>query len=391
MFKNELNNKLFALLRSVLWGEELNRSLFEDLNEETLEELYKISKKHDMAHIVGAALDKADLLAEGKTSEKFAKQQLVAIYRYENIQYELDSICATLDKANIAYIPLKGSVIRSLYPEPWMRSSCDIDILVHEDDLEAAVAALESDLGYKAEKNRAYHDISLYSESGVHLELHFSIKEKIESLDRVLSRVWDYATPSGQGCKHDLSKEFFIYHAVAHDSYHFANGGCGIRSIADLWYLTKDGDFDEEIVLTLCRESGIERFYLAILELSQVWFGKGEHSDLSRRVEKYILSGGTFGETETRIALKQDAKGGKVGYVLSRIFVPYEHLKIKYPSLKSRALIPVYQVRRWIDSIAEGGLSRSAEELKTSAHIDKSGFEEEIDLLSELEIKDHLK
>ena len=111
---NELNNKLFALLRSVLCTEELNKSLFEDLNEETLAELYKISKKHDMAHIVGEALDCAGLLGDGDISRKLAKQQLVAIYRYENIQYEIDRICAAFDKANIAYIPLKGAVIRAL-------------------------------------------------------------------------------------------------------------------------------------------------------------------------------------------------------------------------------------------------------------------------------------
>ena len=388
---NELNNKLFALLRSVLCTEELNKSLFEGLNEETLAELYKISKKHDMAHIVGEALDCAGLLDDGDISRKLAKQQLVAIYRYENIQYEIDSICAAFDKANIPYIPLKGSVIRALYPEPWMRTSCDIDILVHENDLDTAVDTLKNDLVYKSEKTRDYHDISLYSESGVHLELHFSIKENISDLDRVLSRVWEYATHSGQGYRYDLSKEFFIYHAVAHDSYHFANGGCGIRAIVDLWYLTKDGNFDDDLVLSLCRESGIERFYLAILELSQVWFGKRAHSDLSRRMENYILSGGAYGETETGIAMKQDARGGKVGYILSKIFVSYEHLRGQYPSLKCRAMIPVYQVRRWIDSIAKGRLARSAKSLKTNAKVDKSNFGEAINLLSELGLKNHLK
>ena len=388
---NELNNMLFALLRSILCGEELNRSLFEDLNEETLAELYRISKKHDMAHVVGAALDCAGLLDDGNISRELAKQQLVAIYRYENIQYEIDNICATFNKANIPYIPLKGSVIRALYPEPWMRSSCDIDILVHENDLDAAVDTLKTNLGYKAEKTRDYHDISLYSESGVHLELHFSIKENVPSLDRVLSRVWEYATPSGQGCRYNLTKDFFIYHAVAHDSYHFANGGCGIRALVDLWYLTNDGGFDEEKVISLCRESGIERFYLAILELSQVWFGKRSHSDLSRRMENYILSGGTYGEIETGIALKQDARGGKIGYALSKIFVTYEHLRGMYPSLKRRTMMPIYQVRRWIDSIAKGRLSRSAKSLKTNATVDKSDFGEAIDLLRELDLKNHLK
>ena len=388
---NELNNMLFALLRSVLCGEELNKSLFEGLDEEVLAELYKISKKHDMAHIVGAALDSAGLLGNYAISRKLAKQQLVALYRYENIQYELDSICSTFDKANIAYIPLKGSVIRALYPEPWMRTSCDIDVLVREEDLDLAIESLTNNLSYKAEPTRAYHDVSLYSESGVHLELHFSIKENGPALDRVLGRVWEYATPSAEGCRYDLTREFFIYHAVAHASYHFMSGGCGIRALVDLWYLTKDGDFDGDTVLALCRESGIERFYLAILELSQVWFGKREHSDLSRRMESYVLSGGTYGEAETAVALKQSARGGKIGYALSRIFVSYEHLRGKYPSLKCRALIPIYQVRRWIEIVVHGRAVSSAKELKTNATVDKNEFDEVIALLGELDLNEHIK
>ena len=35
-----------------------------------------------------------------------------------------------IKKVQIPFLPLKGSVIRQYYPEPWMRTSCDIDILV---------------------------------------------------------------------------------------------------------------------------------------------------------------------------------------------------------------------------------------------------------------------
>ncbi|MBO4954226.1 MAG: nucleotidyltransferase family protein, partial [Clostridia bacterium] len=36
----------------------------------------------------------------------------------------------------IDFMPLKGAVIRQYYPEPWMRTSCDIDIHVKKDRLE---------------------------------------------------------------------------------------------------------------------------------------------------------------------------------------------------------------------------------------------------------------
>ena len=54
----KLNNMLIALLRSVLCGEELKSEDFKGLDDQTLEDLYKISKKHDMAHLIGAALEK---------------------------------------------------------------------------------------------------------------------------------------------------------------------------------------------------------------------------------------------------------------------------------------------------------------------------------------------
>lgn len=57
-------------------------------------------------------------------------------------------ICSIFDKIKIAYIPLKGAVIRPYYPYDSMRTSCDIDILIHEEDLELAIKNL-IEKGYK--------------------------------------------------------------------------------------------------------------------------------------------------------------------------------------------------------------------------------------------------
>lgn len=64
-------------------------------------------------------------------------QQIVfrVVYCYKRMNYEYEQVCDALEKAEIPFIPLKGVVIREYYPEPWMRTSCDIDILVREKNL----------------------------------------------------------------------------------------------------------------------------------------------------------------------------------------------------------------------------------------------------------------
>jgi hypothetical protein len=99
---------------------------------------------------------------------------MVAVYKYENLNYEYGRLCKTLDEAKIPFIVLKGAVIRKYYPEPWMRSSCDIDILVKESDLERATEVVKTELGFTV-TDKTHHDIQMYSPSGVMFELHFYI------------------------------------------------------------------------------------------------------------------------------------------------------------------------------------------------------------------------
>ena len=75
-----------------------------------------------------------------------------------NLEYELEHIKSVFEKNKIEYILLKGSVLRNYYPEPWMRTSCDIDILVHDEQLDKAVKVL-TQTGYRVEGNKHYHDL----------------------------------------------------------------------------------------------------------------------------------------------------------------------------------------------------------------------------------------
>ena len=117
---------------------------------------------------------------------------MLAVYRLEKLNYELTKLCGALEQAEIPFIPLKCSVLRQYYPEPWMRTSCDIDVLVHEENLKRTISYLTEHLGYSYE-SQSSHDVSLFSKNRNHIELHYDIlgDNVIDSVETVLKTIWD--------------------------------------------------------------------------------------------------------------------------------------------------------------------------------------------------------
>lgn len=315
------------------------------LSDDELVSLYKLSKVHDLAHLAGDALIKNNLIKNEKIKEAFKKQIIMAVFRYEKIKYELTRLRALFNEEKIPFVPLKGSVLRSLYPEPWMRTSCDIDILIHEEQVGETARIIIDKLGYTLRKNN-YHDISLVSESNVHLELHFSIKEHTDGIDALLQRCWDYASAT-DGFEYKFSNEFLIFHQYAHASYHFLKGGCGIRPFLDV-YLLDATAYDQTVLDKMLDEAGIKKFSEKMLKLANVWFGNSEHDSVTEKMEQFVISGGVFGSTKNSVAVSQQREKGRIGYILHRIWIPYDMLCGLYPRLTERRYLqPLYEVKRW--------------------------------------------
>ncbi len=383
----EKTQLLFALLCSEVSETEISEEIKTCITKDKLEMLYRISSKHDISHIICSALDNNGLLhPEDEISNKFRKQQLLALYRYQRTNFEFAAICRTLREVEIPYLPLKGSVIRDLYPEPWLRTSCDIDILVPDEKLDLAVRAIVERLGYETDGARDFHDVSLHSPGCTHLELHFNILENLENIDKMLSDVWKYALPAdGSPFEYRMTNEYLIFHILAHMSYHFINGGCGIRPFIDLLLVRKKLDYDEAVLLGICRECGIEKFYDSVLRLQRVWFEGAEHDDLTLQMENFILRGGVYGDVKAGIAARQSKKGGKFTYAIGRIFQPYDVIKQKYPIIrKHRWLTPFYEVKRWFDLLLRGKLKSSIKELEANNSVTKDQAALAADFLSKL-------
>lgn len=112
----------------------------------------------------------------GEQGKELDNEMFRAAFRCEQLEHELKKICGTLEKARIPFIPLKGSVLRRYYPEPWMRTSCDIDVFVREADLDRAIEALWENLSYRIGEI-SDHDVQIYTPNGQHIELHRNLIE----------------------------------------------------------------------------------------------------------------------------------------------------------------------------------------------------------------------
>ena len=343
---------IFALIRSAITGVALleNEKIALDITR-VIDGIYVISDEHDILPIISIALYKNGLLDKSsEIGQKFINAQMLATYRFERIKDEFERLCGTLEKYEIQFLPLKGSVIREYYPEPWMRTSCDMDILVKYSNLDKAIETLTRENGYTF-VSKSPHDVTLNSPTGVCIELHFKLIEsdRVAESTKLLSEVWENSIPVTPGkCHIKMSNEMFALYHIAHMAKHFLTGGCGIRPFIDLWIIKRAFTLDYEKLNQMMESSGLAEFNFRCNELCDVWFGGKEHSELTRKMQDYILYAGVYGSFENKATVSKVIGKSVKKSIWKIIFLSYKNLCEVYPRLKnSPALFPFYQVMRW--------------------------------------------
>ncbi len=368
-----LQKILFALLRSSVSEQALTAEEKAQFAPELLEGLFALSKKHDIAHLVGVALKKNGLLDQGTEAAKyFQKEMMTAVFRYEQIQYEYDCLCKRLTALDVPFIPLKGSVLRDYYPEAWLRTSSDIDVLVPKPEAERVAAALMEQYRYEKDCDTPYN-IALFSPEGVHVEIHFDLVEngQAQLASKILENIWDTASlQEGTSHQYVVSDAMFYFYHIAHMAKHFECGGCGVRPFIDLWILDRMEGVDKAARDTLLEQGRLLQFTETCRALSRIWFAEEATTEVTARVQEYILNGGVYGNLENGIAVRQQKQGGRFRYTMAKIFLPYSQLKQQYPVLqKHKWLTPFMEVRRWCKLLFCGHTKRVVKDMKKSKQI----------------------
>lgn len=373
-------SQLFALLRSGLQGKPLDEAERSGIDLTQLPKLTALAQKFDVEHLLALGLRQNGFSANQKSI-------LVAALRSQRLQDAQDKICEALEEAGIPFLPLKGAVLRHWYPEPWMRTSCDLDILVHPEDIPKATSVLREQCGCTPAKADS-HDVAFHAPNRSYVELHFNLIEQglVCQADQVLKSVWEAATlKEGSRFHYEMPDALFYCYHVAHLAKHFAIGGCGIRPILDLWILDSLPQADEGERLRLLRQSGLLRFAKAARSVSRAWFDGEIPEPVAAQMQTYILRGGLYCDNENRVAIGRHKEGGRLRYLLKRIFLPFRILKYRYPVLQKHPwLAPLMQLRRWFWLLFGGQFGRVRRDLSYGSSITDKESRETKDFLENI-------
>lgn len=323
------------------------------LTPENRAQVVSLAKRHDLSHLLYDALMQNGLLSEDDPEyAALSKAQMLAVYRAGEQTRELEAVQKSLSDAKIPSLPLKGAVIRKLYPAPWMRTAADVDLLVPKEKIEEA-ESLFFERGYKL-YFRSPHDVSFTGNTGVHIELHRALSAKGEEsglYSETLANAWEHLT-FDRG-KPELPGDLFYLYHIFHMASHFKIGGCGVRSLLDLWLINQKKPGDREARENLLAKEGLLEFARNMERIANFWFSDAPGDEFLETLSSYLLLGGSYGTSKTAAYAKEGEAGGRRNYRASRIFLPYCELKERYPVLEKHAyLYPVVTVARWFRALS---------------------------------------
>lgn len=352
------------------------------------EELRDVATRGEVAQILSYAFAKAGM-SEIPNAALWEHLQLAAIFRHEQQEHVMPQVVSALDQAGVPFVALKGAELKKLYPEPYLRVGCDVDILVRERDLSRAISALTAQNEFRV-RSRGTHDVLLVSSAfPVQLELHFSLTEQSRAAktDPVFEP-WEHAVPSEAGaCAYRFDESYFYYYHIAHMAGHMGFGGCGIRSFLDLALLQQSGVREKEQTQALLARGGLLEFERCCTALLGNWFWGVCGEPFVEIFSDFVLKSGMYGTAQNRIAA-QSAKKGKGAYILSRIWAPRSDLVAQYPRARHALLVPWYQLRRMLSCVFSKRFRARLSEIRLIKEMDEDTQKRTKAVLEKLGIAD---
>ncbi len=316
------------------------------------EAIFAFSKSHGIENMVYVGLKDCKVPVPEPVMSKFRQEYEKAIMSEAVQAIELENLSLQFEESGIDHIPLKGSVIKYMYPMPDYRKSGDIDILIKPCDEAKAVDVLAAN-AYKLADAGDAHDIHIsYCKPPMLLiELHRALVRSKNRAYDFCNSVWENAIQC-ENSKHryEMPDEFMYVYLVAHLAKHLYSGGGGIRLITDIYLANSKLNFDGDKLDMFLKKAQLTDINEMVLKLADRWFNGSENADMNiDLLENIVLTGGSFGSTDTKKLIDSNISyKTKLNKFIHMIFPSERALLDKYPVLKKYpVLLPLIWVYRW--------------------------------------------
>ena len=387
-------NYLVALLRSVLLDIEptekpanvswsavytlAKRHTVDTMAYEAVRRLVKTaeaeSAKEDASHEPAAAksaAEAASLEPTENSAPELPSSQLLTAWSHRkdaNVAKNLvqvserNKLVHLLTEDGIDVLPLKGSVLIDMYPNPSWRQMADLDMLIRADQNHKVRAHMER-LGYTTKIFDSGKDDCYDLPPFLHVEMHRELVPSgspIPGLSDYYVDPWRRAVADTAHLYHFSWDDYYLF-LLAHFYRHFQVGGSGIRNVMDIHVFLQNHrqDLHEEYLAAELEKLHMTDFRTDMEARAERWFGTYEQTPVNRRredIDYLLFSSGAYGLVSYSMdfALNRQAKEHRnklttgLSYLQHIVFPNYDYMMLSYPWMTGapRASLPLLWVYR---------------------------------------------
>lgn len=347
----DFQRDVISLIKSALNGEKVNVS--DNLD---WQKVLSLSEKHRISILLYYGIANSKINVPKDAFSLLEREALTEAVKSKNQVLAISQLLSEFEKNGIDYMPVKGSVLKMLYPKPELRPMSDADILIKVEQYSKIKTVLEK-LGYEFGAE-SLCEIIWKKKGKLYLELHKTlVPENVEDYYVHFGTGWENAAKSKvYNHKYELSPEDHYLFVFTHFARHYRAAGIGIKHFVDIWMYNKIyNDMDYEYINKKLQEIGLKEFHNNVLKTLEVWFENKEDTEMSKFITEMIFSSGAFGIHSRAIlseAVKRKGKSGNItsakrSKLLWMVFFPYKFMCLKYPILKKLPiLLPLFWVIR---------------------------------------------
>lgn len=257
----------------------------------------------------------------------------------------LKELRADFTAEGIDFMLLKGTHLKSLYPQPEMRFMVDMDVLVRENSIEKAKEILlKKGLELHFDNGK---DIVFRKKPFLTVELHRSLFQEEYYMYPYFAAAWE-RTENADGTEYKMPANDLYVYTLAHLAEHYLEAGSCFRPMMDLFLMEKThaDTLDFDYIDKQFSEIGILEFARNVRRLSKAMFDGAVRDDTLLLMENFITLGPPVKNAAeaSKAATSQKSKSRRI---FETLFPNYRHMTLKYPVLKKLpVLLPIFWLIR---------------------------------------------
>ncbi len=365
---NKFQKEFVGLIKSAL----LNTPSVELSSEFDWGKALTLAKEHNIAVIVYTGAQICGVPTSSEAMKELFSLTCKSMLVSQRQVYEIERIEKAFKEENIDYMPLKGVLLKRMYPQPEMRSMGDADILIKIEQYPQVESVMKS-LGFEFGKETDHEMV--WKNSSLLVELHKSVMTTInKDFYSYYGSGWVKANKVSASCEYKMSLEDFYLYIFIHMTKHYRISGIGIKHILDLWVIAeKYPQLNKDRVAEELKKMHLYEFYLNIMKMIDAWFCDGEQTEKTDLITNVIFESGQYGSADMAVINRAIQTGNgsatkaRSSKFFNRLFPPYSEMKKKYEVLnKCPVLLPIMWFVRCVDVVffKRKDLDRYMQEMK---------------------------